>query len=108
MPVYGGAPADQQPMDLRGAFAMVDSIIWRDGGIDQNEQREVMAWIQNFVLQAQAAAQQAAQMGGGDPNQQAGLGSSGSSIPNRPMNYNPMSGQGGVDLPGQGGDDDYS
>lgn len=109
MPVFTGAPADQQPMDIRGCWAMMESIVFRDGGMDQNEQREFMAGLQNFMLKAKAAQQQAAQMGGQDPNQQAGLGTSGaSSIPNRPENLNPFSGPGGVDIPGyEGGGEDY-
>ena len=107
MPVYSGPPSDQQPIDLQGAFAMVDSMLWRDGGLDQMEQQTVMAWIQNFILRAQAAAQQMQQQGGQAPGQEQGLGSSsagGSSISNRPSNYNPMSGAGGSDIPGDGGD----
>ncbi len=63
-PIYNGAPADQQPLDLPGALALVDSIIWRDGGMDQNEQRIWGAWVQQTIMKAQAQAQ----------TQQAGLG----------------------------------
>jgi hypothetical protein len=78
-PMYNGAPPDAQPMDLEGALAMADSIIWRDNGMDQREQALFTAWVQKTILRAQAqqaAMQQGGQMGGG---QEAGLGSSGAS-----------------------------
>ena len=75
-PYYNGAPADAQPMDLEGALAMVDSIIFRDGGMDQQEQAIFGAWVQNVMLKAQALAAQGMQSEG----QQQGLGSSGAQV----------------------------
>jgi len=74
LPLYAQAPPDQQPMDLQGALAMVDSIVWRDGGMDPEEQRLLMAWFQSTMMKAQAV-QQAAQQGQGAPPP-SGLGSS--------------------------------
>jgi hypothetical protein len=76
-PVYNGAPPDAQPMDLEGALAMADSLIWRDNGMDQREQAIFTAWVQKTILRAQAQQAAMQQQGGMDGGQQAGLGSSG-------------------------------
>lgn len=82
------APPDQQPQDLQGALAIVDSIIWRDGLMDANEHAIFMGWVQQTVEKIQAFAQQAA-MGGVDPNAMQGLGSSSAGGTSE---FNPMGG----------------
>jgi hypothetical protein len=71
-PVFGAAPPDQQPQDLAGALALLDSILWRDGGIDQSEQGLISAWFQNTMVRAQQAQAAGAQ----SPGAQQGLGES--------------------------------
>lgn len=74
-PLSVGAPPDQQPVDLDGALAMVDSIVWRDGGMDELEQQKLMGWFQQLMMKARAAAMAAAQ-GQGPPGTASPLGSS--------------------------------
>lgn len=91
-PMMTTPPEDQQPTDLAGALAMVDSIIWRDGGIDQQEMSTFSAWVQQTMMRIQAFLAQQQQMGMmGNPQQQ-GLGSSGV------QDYNFFGGEGGQDL----------
>jgi hypothetical protein len=88
-PYYSTPGPDQQPQDLEGGLAMVESILFRDGGMDQNEQRVFSAWVQKIIVMAEAAQQQGAQ----GPGQQAGLGQSSVS------EYNPMGGAGSSPVP---------
>jgi hypothetical protein len=88
--------ADQQPQDLDGALSMVESIIFRDGGMDPNEQRVFLAWVQKIITTAQALQQQSMQQGVATPNG-LGSGSAGASEP-----ANPWSGPGGENIPGMG------
>ena len=74
-PFYSGAPPDQQPMDLQGALAVVDSILDRDGFVDSQEAAVFRAWVQARIMKIAAQQQQMMQQGAGGP-QQAGLGSS--------------------------------
>jgi hypothetical protein len=94
-PMMGEPPGDQQQMDLKQALAMVDSMIWRDGGMDQQEMSIWAAWVQQTMMKVQAQ-QMAAQQGQGDPSQQGqqqGLGSSSAT-----QDINPFGGPGGQDL----------
>jgi hypothetical protein len=103
-PMMGEPPPDQQSMDLQQALAMVDSLIWRDNGMDQQEKAVWSAWVQQTMMKIQAQ-QMAAQQGGGDPEaqgQQQGLGSSSAT-----QNINPFGGEGGQDLPGTGPEGEY-
>ena len=82
-PMMTDTPPNAQSMDLAQAFALVDSIIWRDRGMDNQEMRIFGAWVQQTMMkiQAQQVAQQ--QQGGGDAEiqgQQAGLGSTSSPV----------------------------
>lgn len=91
MPFYAGAPPDQQPQDLEGALAMVDSIIDRDGFTDSREAQIFEAWVQQRILKMQAQAEAAAMGAGPSGEQMAGLGSSGASS----SQYNPWGGGAG-------------
>jgi hypothetical protein len=96
-PMMGETPPDQQPMDLKQALALVDSLIWRDNGMDQEEMGIWSAWVQQTMMKIQA--QQMAQTQG-DPaaqGQQEGLGSSSAT-----QDINPFGGPGGQNLPGTG------
>jgi hypothetical protein len=101
-PMMGEPPPDQQSMDLKQALAMVDSLIWRDNGMDQQEMSVWSAWVQQTMMKIQA--QQMAQTQG-DPaaqGQQQGLGSSSAT-----QDINPFGGAGGQDLPGTGPEEGY-
>lgn len=79
--MYTTPPPDQQPQDMQGAVAMVASIVargepgstvqflnlifpvieavvFRDGGMDMEEQAAFSGFVQRMIAQAQAAAQQ--------------------------------------------------
>ena len=101
-PMMGEPPGDQQPMDLKQALALVDSLIWRDNGMDQEEMAIWSAWVQQTMMKIQA--QQMAQTAG-DPaaqGQQQGMGSSSAT-----QDINPFGGAGGQDLPGTGPEEGY-
>lgn len=99
-PAYRQAPPDQQPQDLEGALAVVDSIIFRDGGMDKNEQAVFTAWVQKTVTTAQALAQQ--QMMSGQSPDQEGLASSSAT-----SDLNTFGGPGGEDMPGYDSEESY-
>jgi hypothetical protein len=99
-PAMGETPSDQQPMDLKQALATVDSLIWRDNGMDQQEMAVWAAWVQQTMMRIQAQQMAVAQ---GDPamqGQEQGLGSSSAT-----QDVNPFGGPGGQDLPGTGPDE---
>jgi hypothetical protein len=101
-PMMGEPPGDQQSMDLKQALAIVDSLIWRDNGMDQEEMSIWSAWVQQTMMKIQA--QQMAQTAG-DPaaqGQQQGMGSSSAT-----QDINPFGGAGGQDLPGTGPEEGY-
>jgi hypothetical protein len=94
-PMMTGAPPNAQPMDLAQAFATVDSLIWRDGGMDDQEMQIFSAWVQQTMMKIQAQEQQQAMQQGGMAGaaQQAGAGSTSS-----PVDSNPFGGAGATDL----------
>src|SRR5437773_1246079 len=67
-PVANVAMPDQQPQDLPGALALLDSILWRDGGIDQNESQVLAAWVQATQMRMRANQQQQGSVPGTVPN----------------------------------------
>lgn len=81
-PMYTDPPPDQQPQDLPGALAMVESIIFRDGGMDQVEMATFNAWVKKIITRATAMAAMAP-----SPEQMAGLGGSSAR-----EEYNPFGG----------------
>ena len=99
-PMMGEPPGDQQSMDLKQALAMVDSMIWRDNGMDQQEMAIWAAWVQQTMMKVQAQQMAQQQQGVGDPamqGQQQGLGSSSAT-----QDINPFGGPGGQDLQTEG------
>lgn len=96
-PMLTEPPPNAQPMDLQQAFMLVDSMIWRDGGMDTQEQQIFAAWVQQTMMKVQAQKMAQMQQGGGEgmAGQQAGLGST-----SAPVDVNQFGGAGGQDLMG--------